>query len=422
MVEDDIRITDLAAPVYSELEKQVIGSAKPVTMSEEAVLGAAQDAAGLTDFGPEDFRERLHVWLQSFDEDRGLNALGRSMVFDSMVRYAKNRLKIEDLLKRHPEILQIELPNPIIVSGLPRSGTTHLVNILASHPELRAMELWETNEPVPQPDEMIFESTPENPRYQRSNAIWYLMNEVLKYWPAMHDWAPGHVHEEVELQCFDFSSYMPDWQARVPRWQQYYADHDQTLHYQYARKVVQMMTWFKGPNRWVMKSPQNMENLKPLLATYPDATVVLTHRDPVAVLQSAITMMAYLDRLRRDPADLDLPGLAEYWINRIERLLRACVRDRDRLPPGQVIDVMFHEYMADETGIVEQVCVAAALPLTAAARTAFAAYLVANPRGKHGRIRYDLHGDFGVDIAALRRRFQFYYDRFPVKKEPVNGD
>ena len=182
------------------------------------------------------------------------------------------------------------------------------------------MELWETNEPVPLDNEHTWASDESNPRFVRSNEVWDVMVRVLPHWAAMHEWAPGHVHEECELQSFDFSSYMLDWFARVPRWQQYYYEHDQTPHYLYAKKVVQIMTWFRGPNRWVMKSPPNMENLPAVFAAYPDATVAITHRDPVAVLQSAITMMAYLDRLRRH--DADLPGLAEYWIARIERLLR----------------------------------------------------------------------------------------------------
>jgi hypothetical protein len=420
MAAADIRITDLAHPVLSEIEQQTVASAPELELSEQTVLGAASAMTGLSDFGADDFRERLAVWLQSLNEDTGLNCLGRAMVFESMVRFASNRLRIEDMVRRHPEIPDIPLPRPIIVSGLPRSGTTHLVNLLATHPDLRSMQLWETNEPVPKPDEMSYASDDTNPRYRRSNEVWHIMNNVLKYWSAMHEWAPGHVNEEVELQCFDFSSYMLDWMARVRRWQQYYAAHDQTPHYAYSKKVIQVMTWLHGPNRWVMKSPQNMENLPALFAVYPDAQVVITHRDPVAVLQSAITMMAYVDRIRR--SEPDLPDLANYWIERIERLLKKCVEDRDRVPREQVMDVMFHDYMSDEAGTVEKVCSAAGLPFDVGARDRIDGYLKANPRGKHGRVIYDLKGNFGVDAAALRRRFQFYYDRFPVKQEPVLGE
>lgn len=415
-----IQLTDLARPVLSDIELTTVASAPPMELTEDLILGAAMAQTGLSDFGPEDFHERLKVWLEAVDEDKGQNDFGRASSVDSMIRFAANRLKIEDLLKRQPEILAIKIDRPIIIAGLPRSGTTHLVNTLAKHPGLRSMELWESNEPVPRDDERSWASDASNPRYVRSNDVWHVMNNVLEHWSAMHEWAPGHVHEECELQSFDFASYMLDWFARVPRWQRYYAAHDQTPHYVYAKKVLQIMTWYKGPNRWVMKSPPNMENLPAVFNAYPDATVAITHRDPVAVLQSAITMMAYLDRLRRK--DADLPGLADYWIKRIERLLQKCVADRDTVPQAKVIDVMFHDYMADQRGVIDALCARADLPVTPAADSAFNAYLGGNLRHQHGRVIYDLSQDFDVDIAALRRRFQFYYDRFPVEREAVIGE
>jgi hypothetical protein len=417
---NDIHLTDLAHPVLNEIERATVASAPPMDLTEDLILKAAQAETGLSDFGPDDFRERLNIWLEALDEDKGQNDFGRASSAQSMIRFAANRLKIEDLLKKQPDILKIKIDRPIIIAGLPRSGTTHLVNVLGQHPGLRSMQLWETNEPVPLTNEQNWESNESNPRYVRSNEVWHVMNNVLAHWSAMHEWAPGHVHEECELQSFDFASYMLDWFARVPRWQEYYAVRDQTPHYLYARKVVQIMTWYKGPNRWVMKSPPNMENLPAVFNAYPDATVAITHRDPVAVLQSAITMMAYLDRLRRKEADL--PGLADYWINRIERLLRKCVEDRATVPQAQVIDVMFHDYMADQRGMVDALCARANLPITPAADRAFNAYLGSNVRHQHGRVTYDLSKDFDVDIARLRKRFQFYYDRFPVEREAVIGE
>ena len=420
MGSNDIRIPDLAHPQLSKIEQQAVAAARPVDMSAAAILAAASESTGLSDFGAPDFHERLAVWMSAYDEDKGLNLLGRAGAFHQTLRYAVNRLRIEDLLKRTPEILKVAIDRPIIIAGLPRSGTTHLVNILASHPDLRSMPLWETMEPVPRTEELSFEAKEANPRYKRCIEMWHILTEVLAHWSAMHEMEPDHIHEEVDLQCVDFSSYQPDWLARVPRWRDYYYAHDQIPHYAYAKKVIQAMTWFKGPNRWIMKSPPNMENLPAVFATYPDATVVITHRDPVAVIQSAITMIAYWDRIRRN--DADLPGLADYWIGRIERLLRACVRDHDRTPPGRVIDVLFHEYMAYQRGTIERICDRTDLPITPEAARRFDSYLDENPRGKHGRVIYDLKGDFGVDVAALRKRFAFYYERFPVRQEPVLGE
>jgi hypothetical protein len=119
---------------------------------------------------------------------------------------------------------------------------------------------------------------------------------------------------------------------------------------------------------------------------------------------------------------MDLAELATYWIDRIERLLRACVRDRDTVPASQSIDILFHEYMADQKATIARVYDLADLEMTDEADTRIDQFLAANPRGKHGRVIYDLQGDFGVDVGAVRERFGFYYDRFPVRREPVLGE
>ena len=260
MTRDTIRIRDLASPVLTELQRQVIAGAPQVEMSERAVIDSARARTGLTDFGADDFRERLRVWLASFEEDRGLGPLGRATMFGEAVRYASNRLRVEDLVRRHPEVLDVEIDRPIIIAGLPRSGTTHLVNILAADPRLRSMQLWETMEPIPEPGDVAAPGEPD-PRCVRTRAAWGAFETMLPLMPAMHEMAPDHMHEEIELQGIDFSSYLPEWQSRPYRWRDYYYAHDQQPHYAYGRKVLQVLTWLNGPKRWVMKSPPHMEKL-----------------------------------------------------------------------------------------------------------------------------------------------------------------
>ena len=214
---------------------------------------------------------------------------------------------------------------------------------------------------------------------------------------AMHHQYPTAIEEEIELLDLDFASYTLEWYARVPRWRDFYLSLDQRVHYAYMKKVLQVLTFLRGPNRWVLKSPQHLEQIPALLATFPDATFAITHRDPVSVIQSAATMLGYGDRMRR--AAIEPEALAEYWVDRVDRLLRACVRDRDLLPPERSIDVVFHEFMADDVGMVEHIYDRAALPMTPAARGRLDTFMAENPRGKHGRLAYDLRGDFGLDPA-----------------------
>ncbi len=412
----DIRIADLASPELTPVQRSVVEAAggMPVEFTEEAVLDAACGATGLSDFGADDFRGRLAIWLQSVDEDEELGAVGRIGVFRDITRYASNRLRFEDLLKRHPEILDVEIDRPIIIAGLPRSGTTHLLNLIAADRRLRSLPYWESIEPIPIPGEQS-DANGVDPRLARCRENYKQQDMLMPLLKNMHDMAPEHVHEEIELQCIDFSSYELEWIATVPLWRDHYLAEDQRSSYAYMKNVLRALQWMRGPKRWILKSPQHMEQLGPLMDTFPDATVALTHRDPVSVIASTVTMLVYGDRIRR--TRVDPPAVAAYWIDRIERLLRACVKDRDRIPADRSIDVLFNEFMDDDVAMVRRIYELADLEMTAEAQTDLDAYMLENPRGKHGRIVYDLKGDFGVERSELRERFRFYFDRFPVKVE-----
>ena len=398
------RIDDLARPRHTPAALGVMAAAEgeAIDMTVDAVLEAARAATGLADFGAMDFVERLALMLRSADED-GLNGFGRSLFFNDMVRYASNRLRVEDMVRRHPEILDVQIDRPIIILGMPRTGTTHLVNLIAADNRLRSMPYWESLTPVPpagRPDTRLADA----------EAGWAGLDALLPMQKNVHELSPTHIHEEIELQMLDFSSYMIEWTSRPYRWRDWYLSHDQTSSYHYLRKVLQLLTWLKGPNRWVLKSPGHLEQLGPLMAAFPDATIVMTHRDPAAVIASCLTMNAYIDRLRRlkvNPAEV-----ANYWVDRIDRLLRACVRDRDMLPADRSIDVRFGDFMADQTGTVERIYRLAGLEMTPDAAAAMQAYLAVHTRDRHGQLEYDLANDFGVDPDALRKRFAFYSDRF----------
>jgi len=385
-----------------------------VALTEEAVLDAAVERTGLCDFGPDDFRSRLRRWLTEVDGDPERTALGRMTLFRDCVRYASNRLRIRDLLARHPEVLDVEIAAPIIVVGLPRSGTTHLVNLVASDRRLRSLPLWESYEPVPDPGEAP-DAEGVDPRYRRAEAQWQGMEAMLPSMAAMHPMRPDHVHEELELQLPDFSSYQLEWVARVPHWRDFYLAHDQTPHYAYLKTVLQILQWRRPGERWVLKSPQHLEQLGPLLHTFPDATVVVTHRDPVSVVQSAATMMAYAARMSYRTPEPDF--YLAYWTDRIRRLLEASLRDHHLVPRSQRVDVLFHEFMSDDAATVDRIYQVAGLPMTDGARAQIAAYRSGHPRAQEGQVVYDLRADFGVAPDEVRAGFGFYHDAVAVEVE-----
>ncbi len=411
---DVIRIRDLASPELADVQRGALAYADglDLDLGVGAVLGAAVEATGLEDFGPDEFRERLGLWLSEVDEDPDRTNLGRLMLFNDCVRYASNRLRIHALLAEHPEIHDVEIREPIIVLGLPRSGTTHLVNLIAADSRLRSMPLWEGQAPVAE-DGATW--GPDDPRYARCQQAWEQMEMMAPQVAAMHPMNPDHIHEELELMLPDFSSYNLEWSARVPRWVEYYHAHDQRPHYRYMKTGLKILQWYRPRDRWVLKCPQHLEQIGPLVETFPDATFAVTHRDPVAVVQSAATMTCYGARMSYGTTRPE--WYLEYWTRRIGELLSASIRDRSLLPAERTIDVPFHEFMADDLAMVERIYEVAGLPMTDAARREIQAHLADHRRGKHGRVVYDLREDFGAEPARVREPFGDYLARFPIEIE-----
>jgi hypothetical protein len=413
----EVRIDDLREPRRDDAERSLYEYAVAMTvdLDVDGLVAEARADTGLSDFGDATLVERLAAQVDAVEADTGLSGLGRYIVRDRLVGLLTARLRFEDFLARHPEARDVVLEPPVIVVGLPRSGTTHLVNLLAADSRFRSMPWWEVAEPTP-----VLGDGPGRDgldlRYLRCLASYEMSRKVAPLTSLMHDRPPWSIEEECELIDLDLCSYVLEWHARVPTWRDHYLGLDHRAHYAFMRRELQVLTYLRGPNRWVLKTPQHLEHLGPLMETFPDATIAFTLRDPVAVLQSAITMLAYGDRLRRVRIEPD--ELAAYWIDRIERLLRAAVRDAHLIPAGQRVDVEFGEFMADDRAMATTIITAASLEVTDRCRSELTTYLAGNPRGKEGRVVYDLRGDFGIDPDDLYRRFAFYFEAFPqISKE-----
>lgn len=413
----NIRIEDLRVPVRDAEQQQMfdLATSMEVDLAPNKLVAAAQRRTGLEDFGDPTLMDRLAAQVASVESDTGLSGLGRFLVRRRLVGLLAARLRLEDFIRRHPESLETELEPPVIVVGLPRSGTTHLVNLLATDTRFRSMPWWEVAEPIP----LIGDGPGRDgidPRYLRCQTDYESSKQVSPLTLLMHDRPPTSIEEECELLDLDLCTYVLEWHARVPQWRDHAENLDQFAHYAFLHRELQVLSYLRGPNRWVLKCPQHLERIGPLMATFPKATVAFTLRDPVAVLQSAITMLAYGDRNRRVQIDAD--QLTSYWVDRVERLLRAAMRDAHLIPLAQRVDVEFKEFISDDQAMAERIIEMSGLELTDQASTGLRQYIESNPRGKEGRIVYDLQGDFGLNPAELYERYAFYFDAFPqIRKE-----
>jgi hypothetical protein len=405
-----VHLDDLAEPRFSTQVEQIrdlmAAMAQDCPLDAEALHAKAAAHTGLADFGPDDYRDRLDVYLTALHEIDGLHGPGIVNFHAQLLQWLKNRLLLTDLLARHPEIYDIELLPPVVVAGLPRTGTTHLHNLLAAAPTFRTIPYWESAEPFPLPAERGVEP---DPRKTRMDVAVEFMNAAMPHFALMHEMTTEHVHEEIQLLANDFSSMLFETLAEVPRWRDYYLAHDQTSSYRHLAVQLKALQFLRGGRRWLLKSPQHLEQLPVLDAVFPGVVVICTHRDPVPVTLSMLAMLTYTARMHRSPVPVQ--EIAASWVDRLQSMLDALVRDRDVIPPHRSIDLRFDDFLADELGAAERVYSLAGEPLTNAARTAMADYLAGHQRGRLGQIATSAEM-FGLDERDLRARFTRYVERF----------
>ncbi len=407
---DAVRLKDLAEPQFSTEARQILdmmaAMAPQCPLDADALHAQASADTGLRDFGSDDYRERFDVYLAALREIDGLHDAGVVNFYGQLLQLLKNRLLLTDLLSRHPEIDDIELRPPVVIAGLPRTGTTHLHNLLAAAPTFRTMPYWESNEPFPLAQEAGIKP---DPRRTRMDVAVTVVNTVMPHFALMHEMTTDHVHEEIQLLANDVSTMLFETLADVPRWRDYYRSHDQTPHYEYLATQLKAMQFLRGGRRWLLKSPQHLEQVPVLDRVFPGSIVVFTHRDPVPVALSMVAMITYSARMHRAP--VPVARIANSWIDRLEQMLNALVRDRDNIGPDRSIDIRFDDFMVDEIGVAEKVYALAGEPFTEPACGAVADYLSGHQRGRLGSVETS-HEMFGLRPDDLRSRFAPYVERF----------
>ena len=414
-----VQLDDLAEPRFSpdaqQIRDMMAALAADCPLDADALHARAIADTGLDDFGPDDYRERLDVFLAALHDIDDMHGPGIVNFFGQLSQWLKNRLLLTDLLTRHPEIHDIELLPPVVIAGLPRTGTTHLHNLLAAARSdsrlsppgtFRTLPYWESFEPFPLPAEA---SEGPGPRAARMDVAVQVMNIVMPHFALMHEMTTEHVHEEIQLLANDFSTMFMETLADVPQWRDYYLAHDQTSTYGYLATQLKALQFLRGGRRWLLKSPQHLEQLPVLEKVFPGVAVVCTHRDPVPVALSMIAMLTYSARMHRSPVPVQ--EIATAWIDRLAIMLNALVRDRDAIAPERSIDVTFDDFMADELGVAERVYGLVDEPMTEDAAVAIAEYLAGHQRGRLGKVVTSCEM-FGLNEGEMRERFAPYVSRF----------
>jgi hypothetical protein len=382
-------------------------------LTVESVLAeASARTGGLEALGDGPFTDGLSRFIDSLRADARLNATGEVVARERALLHTVNRLHYVEDRARIPAIAEQRIVRPVFIIGMPRTGTSILHDILAQDPANRAPLTWEVTFPSPPPTAETFTT---DPRIARCAAmIPPIDDQQLR---AIHPMGAEMSQECVvlmgEAMCtplfhnqFFVRSYQ-DWVDRDADWSHVYDFHVRQL---------QHLQVFNRRDRWVLKTGAHLWGLEHLLATYPDARIVFTHRDPVDSMTSYASLTTIVRRVSSD--NVDPAEVAADWIPRLRDVLLhgMAVRTAADYPDAVFYDMDFRDFVGDQFGVVEKIYAAFDLPMTDAAAERMQTFISANPPGVHGVHSYAPE-QYGIDPDVVRSEFRDYIDHFDVTPE-----
>ncbi|WP_063550102.1 sulfotransferase family protein [Burkholderia territorii] len=374
------------------------------------IAEAVTRAGGLDAFGDGPYREALDVMCASLIDEAKLSARGAEMMREKLVGQLVNRLVIERYYERHPEIADIEIDDPLVIVGLPRTGTTLLQRLLAVDPRFHSAAWWETRYPAPLAGETL---DAPSVRIARAQAEVATMIDCIPQILTIHPLDAMLADEEFMLMEHAFVCAMDSY-ANVPRYTAWLEKQDLTPVYTYLKRMLQFLQWQKArrgvapAERWLLKTPQHLHALDVLCRVFPRAQVVLTHRDPAQTIPSMASMAHTLWRMYAD--DPDPRTVGAQWNAGMARAIRAAMAARDALPAERFLDVCFEDTVSNPLGVAQAVYRFAGMPLDARQCAAMAEWLTRHGRDKRAAHDYSIER-FGFTAAQLAHDFAAYRAR-----------
>jgi putative membrane protein len=377
-------------------------------LGEESILDAARSQTRLENFGDPPLLEPLRLLLKSANTEARLNLMGRLATRHDTIRLLSNRLRMEEDRKNNPGIAQEVIRRPIIITGLPRTGTTLLHNLLTLDPAHRVPLTWETMYPSPPPEAATY-SKDSRIAIVNSQILWF--HRLVKGFNRIHPVGALLPEECLLIFSHSFISYQFETTHRLPSYQQWLERQDMAPAYEVHRRVLQQLQWHCPGQRWVLKAPAHMFDFEAMFRVYPDACVVMTHRDPIEVTASNASLTATLRSAFSDEVNpLEVgPECSRRWADAISRALLS--RDRNCAPADHFLDLYYVDLVADPVGTVQKVYEHFDFFFPEDLGKKITQFFGRNPKDRFGKHRYSLES-FGLDVDEESRRYAAYRERF----------
>ncbi len=382
----------------------------------EALIAAACEQTRLDDFGSDSFREGLQVLCESVASEAQLNQIGAAVVPGAVLACLTNRLKVVEWVKRHPQVSDELIETPFVVVGMFRAGTTFLSHMLEKDARHRPLLRWEAGDSVPPPAPASLQS---DPRIAVARAAAAMLDQINPRVRVVQSEQPDGPTECIAVLNQDFKSLLWEAMVNIPGYGAWLHGTNHRSAYDYHHRVLQVLQSGGVRGRWSLKSPHHALHLEVLNAVYPDARLVLMHRDPVVLCASVCSLITTLTRTFSD-AD-HRRYIADHWTDMLERSVASVEAFRAAHPAKRICDVHYADLVRDPLGAMQSVYATFGDELSGQARRAMTQHIDSHPKGRFGRHAYDL-AQFGLEAGPIRERFRQYVERYDIPLEQSSVD
>lgn len=377
-------------------------------MDANAMLAAAREQTGLTDLGDDRILEGFHILVDALNNEASLTERGEASTAARTTQMIANRLRVIDYLKQHPELLERPIEKPMFVFGLPRTGTTLVINLLNADPARRSFLRWESFDSVPPVKKGELSS---DPRYKAEQEK---LDMSVKYAPhiaAMHYEDADSPTECQFSMSQSFCAQFFDSITDIPTYHDWFLNKaDYRPAFEYHKKLLQLLQENEG-GRWALKNPWHPLFLDDLTAVYPDAQLVMTHRDPTEVVGSACSLVHASRAMLSE--HVDPRAVADNLVETFDAMIARSDAYRASHGGDAIFDVQYVDLLRDPIAVMRSLYAHFGEPLTEEAEAAMRAFLANNQQGKHGKHHYTLE-QFGLTKAGVQEHFRDYCERYGI--------
>jgi len=380
-------------------------------MEVETIIANARAATGLEDLGDPSQLEGLPVLVKASNEEARLTERGAAMWEQSITSYLSNRMKVVDYAKQHPELLEVPIDKPTFVFGLPRTGTTMTINLLSADPARRCYRRFEALDSMP-PAAPDYKS---DPRYLAELAKGEMAMKYMPQIAAIHWEDADSPSEDQYAMAQSFCSQIYDSQVNIPSYREWFFGADYVPAFRFQKQILQLLQQNVG-GKWTLKNPWHPLFLDALTTVYPDAELVMTHRDPVEVVGSACSLLKAVRPIYTE--DMKLGEIAECLLQTFDHMIARQNAFRDTHGEDAIFDIQYAAQIKDPLGTMRALYDRFGTEFTADAQAGMQAMMDYNPQNKHGKHSYTLE-EFGLSAKWVRDHFKDYTDRFAIPVKDV---